>query len=89
MYSVIGLGIALALVGIVILTMLVAGAKSLKNGKQDVKKIVTFLIPFAAFGVAYGITGSFGDAGIAAMLFMLAAMILLMAFTGLRSTFNI
>lgn len=89
MYSVIGIGIAGALIGIVILAMIVAGVKSLMSGKQDIKKIVTFLIPFAAFGIAYAITGNASDAGIAAMLFMMGATILLMAFTGLRSTFNI
>jgi hypothetical protein len=89
MYSVVGLGIALALTGIVVLAILVAGVKSLKNGKQDLKKIATFLVPFAVFGIAYGVTGSINDAGIAAMLFMIAAMVLLIVFTGFRSTFNI
>lgn len=89
MSSVIGIGIAAALLGIVILSILVAGAKSLRNGKQDVRKIITFLVPLAAFGIAYGISGNLDDAGVAAMLFMMAAMILLIAFTGLRSTFNI
>lgn len=89
MSSVIGIGIAAALIGIVIVAIIVSGVKSLKNGKQDVKKIVTFLVPLIAFGVAYAITGSLGDAGIAAMLFMMAATALLITFTGLRSTFNI
>lgn len=89
MSSVIGIGVAAALMGIVVLSILVAGVKSLKNGKQDFRKIATFLVPFVAFGVAYGITGNLNDAGIAAMLFMMVAMILLIAFTGLRSTFNI
>lgn len=89
MYSVIGIGIAAALVGIVILAILVAGVKSMMNGKQDFKKIATFLVPFIAFGVAYAITGTLSDAGIAAMLFMMAVTILVMLFTGLRSTFNI
>ncbi len=89
MTTVISIGIAFALLGIVVLAMLIAGIKSLKNGKQDVKKIVTFLIPFVVFGVAYAITGGWTDAAIVSMLFMLAAVVLLIAFTGLRSTFNI
>lgn len=89
MSSVIGIGVAAALLGIVVLSIIVAGVKSLKNGKQDLRKIATFVVPLAAFGIAYGITGNLNDAGVAAMLFMMAAMILLIAFTGLRSTFNI
>lgn len=89
MYSVIGIGIAAGLIGIGLITMLVAGIKSLKNGKQNIKKIVTFLVPFAVFGVAYGITNDFADAGVATMFFMMGAMALLIALSGLRSTFNI
>lgn len=89
MYSVIGLGIAAGLIGLGLIAIVVAGARSLKNGKQDVKKIVTFLVPFAVYGAAYGITGSFNEAGIATMIFMMGAMLLLIVLTGFRSTFNL
>lgn len=88
MYSVVGLGIAAGLIGLGLLAIVVAGARSLKNGKQDLKKIVTFIVPFAVYGIAYGITGSFNEAGIATMIFMMGAMLLLIVLTGFRSTFN-
>jgi hypothetical protein len=89
MYSVIGLGIAAGLLGLGIIAIIVAGARSIKNGKQDFKKIITFLVPFAVYGVAFGITGSFNEAGIATMLFMMVAMLLFMLLSGFRSTFNL
>ncbi len=89
MYSVIGLGIAAGLIALGIIAIIVAGARSIKNGKQDFKKIITFLVPFAVYGVAFGITGSFNEAGIATMLFMMAAMLLFILLSGFRSTFNL
>ena len=89
MYSVIGIGIAIGLVSLGVLAMLVTGVQSLMKGKQDTKKIVTFVVPFVVFGAAYGITTSFGEAGIATMLFMIAAMILFIVATGFRTTFNV
>lgn len=88
MYSVIGIGIGLGLVVLGIIASLIAGVRSIKNGKQDIKKIVTFLVPFGVFGISYGITSDLSDAGIATMMFMMAAMILTIALSGLRSTFN-
>lgn len=89
MYSVIGIGIAAGLVVIGVIAIAVSGVRSLKNGKQDLKKVVTFVIPFVVFGIAYAISGSPNDAGIATMLFMMAAMALLIVLTGFRSTFNL
>ena len=89
MVSVIGIGIAIGLIGIGVLAMLVAGVKSLRTGKQDLKKVVSFLVPFVVFGAAWGISGDASDAGIATMLFLIAAMALLIVFTGFRSTFNL
>jgi hypothetical protein len=46
------------------------------------------LVPFVVFGVAYGIAGSITEAAIGTMLFMMGAMVLLIALTGMRTTFN-
>lgn len=89
MYSVVGIGIGIGLIALGILATLIAGVRSVMNGKQDFKKIFTFLVPFAVFGIAYGITSDFGDAGIATMIFMMGAMALTIALSGLRSTFNL
>ncbi len=85
----IALGLGLGLIGLGILGMLISGIQSMIKGKQDVKKIVTMVVPFVVFGVAYGIAGSLTEAAIGTMLFMLAAMFLLIFLTGMRGTFNI
>lgn len=89
MYSVVGIGIGIGLIALGILATLVAGVRSVMNGKQDFKKIITFLVPFAVFGIAYGVTSDFGDAGIATMIFMMGAMVLTITLSGLRSSFNL
>lgn len=89
MYSIIGLGIAAGMIGLGLLAILAAGIKSIKNGNQDIKKIVTFIVPFAVAGIAFGITGNINEAGIATMIFMIVAMLILIVLTGFRSTFNI
>lgn len=89
MTAVIGIGIAIGLIGIGILAMIVAGIKSLTTGKQDLKRNLTILVPFAVFGIIFGMAGDLTDAAIGTMLFMIAAMVLFMLLTGLRSTFNL
>ncbi|MGM0546090.1 MAG: hypothetical protein ACQEST_05145 [Bacteroidota bacterium] len=83
------LGLGLGLIGLGVLGMLISGIQSVMKGKQDIKKIVTMLVPFLVFGVAYGIAGSITEAAIGTMLFMMGAMVLLIALTGMRTTFNL
>ncbi len=85
----IAIGLGLGLIGLGILGMLISGIQSMMKGKQDVKKIVTMIVPFLVFGVAYAIAGTVTEAAIGTMLFMMAAMVLLIMATGLRGTFNI
>ncbi|WP_372634620.1 hypothetical protein [Fodinibius sp.] len=85
----IAIGLGLGLIGLGILGMLISGIQSLIKGKQDYKKILTMLVPFAFFGIAFGIFGDITQAGVATMLFMLALMILTIFLTGLRGTFNV
>lgn len=85
----IALGVGLGLIGLGILGMLVSGIQSIMKGKQDVKKIITMIVPFVVFGIAYGIAGTVTEAAIGTMLFMMAAMVLFIFATGLRGTFNI
>lgn len=89
MTSVIGLGIAGLLIVLGVLAILIAGGKSLISGEQDLKKIIIFTIPLVVFGVTYGVTTNFGDAGIFTMVFMMAAMVLTIVLSGFRSTFNL
>lgn len=85
----IAIGLGLGLIGLGIIGMLVSGIQSMIKGKQDIKKVVTMVIPFVVFGIAFGIAGSLTEAAIGTMLFMMAAMVLLIVATGLRGTFNI
>lgn len=85
----IAIGLGLGLIGLGILGMLISGIQSLIKGKQDFKKILTMLVPFAVFAIAYGIFGNITQAGVATMLFMIATMILMIFLTGLRGTFNV
>lgn len=85
----ISIGVGLGLIGLGIIGMLISGIQSVMKGKQDFKKIVTMVVPFVVFGIAYGIAGTVTEAAIGTMLFMMAAMILLILATGVRGTFNI
>jgi len=85
----IAIGLGLGLIALGVIGMLISGIQSVIKGKQDIKKIVTMLVPFAVFGIAYGIAGTVTEAAIGTMLFMMAAMVLLIFLTGLRGTFNI
>lgn len=85
----VALGLALGLIGLGILGILISGIQSIIKGKQDFKKILTMLVPFVVFAVTYGIFSDATQAGVATMLFMLAAMALLIVLTGLRGVFNV
>jgi hypothetical protein len=85
----IALGLGLGLIGLGVLGMLISGIQSIMKGKQDIKKIITMIVPFVVFGIAYGIAGTITEAAIGTMLFMMAAMILLIFGTGIRGTLNI
>ena len=88
MVSAIGVGFALVLVGGCILGILFAGIKALVSGKQDTKKLVMMSAPFVIFGIAFGVTGGAVEAGVSTMLILMAFMLFLIAFTGLRGTFK-
>lgn len=83
------LGLGLGLIGLGVIGMLVSGVQSIMKGKQDIKKIVTMIVPFVVFGIAFAIAGTVTKAAIGTMLFMMAAMVLFILLTGLRGTFNI
>lgn len=89
MYTVIGIGLAIGLIGIGLVAITISGIRSITYGKQDFKKIGSFLVPFIVFGVAYAVTNSAAEAGVATMLFLMALMGLLVFVTGIRSSFNI
>lgn len=84
----ISVGLAFGLMGLGILTMIVAGIRSLTLGKQDFKKIGMMAVPFVVFGICYAITGETAKSGVLTATLMMAVMVLTILLTGLRGTFK-
>lgn len=84
----VALMIMLAMIGTGILIMLMFGVKNLINGKHEVQKIITMIVPFALFGVTYAVMGDGAAAAMATMMIMVGMLILFILVSGLRSTFN-
>ena len=81
-------GLAGLLIVLGLVTMVVAGVRSLALGKQDFKKIGMMAVPFVIFGVTFAVAGKYATAGVATAGIMMALMILTIVFTGLRGTFK-
>ncbi len=79
---------AMGLIGLGIVSMIVSGIKSLAQGKQDVKRIVIMAVPFAIFGIAYGVLGDIPKAGVLTTMAMMGIMVFSVVITGLRGTFK-
>jgi hypothetical protein len=84
----VALMIMLAMIGISILMILIFGFKNLINGKHEVQKIITMIVPFALFGVTYAVMGEGAAAAMATMMIMIGLLALFILVSGLRSTFN-
>ena len=84
----IAVALAVGLIGLGVVGMLVSGIKGLSQGKQDFKRIGLMALPFVIFGISYAVVGDFAKAGVLTTAIMMAAMMLTIAFTGLRGTFN-
>lgn len=80
--------IMLAMIGIAILMILIFGAKNLINGKHEVQKLITMVVPFIIFGVSYPVMGDAVAAALITMLVMIGLLTLFILVSGLRSTFN-
>lgn len=86
---VITIGFTMGLLALGILGIIAAGIKSLSQGKQDFKRIAIMAIPVVLFIISYFVFG--GDMPRAVVFtagLMMGAMILAIAFTGLRGTFK-
>lgn len=82
------IGFTIGLFVLSIIMMLFASVKSIAQGKQDFKKVAIMAIPFVLFGITYAVFGDVTKAGVFTMAFMMGAMILTIAYTGLRGTFK-
>lgn len=84
----ISVGLAFGLLALGVLFMLGAGIRSLTLGKQDFKRIGMMAVPVVVFGISYAVFGEFAKSAIFTATVMLGAMVLSIALTGLRGTFN-
>lgn len=82
-------GLGLALMGLGIIAMIVAGIRSLTQGKQDFKRIGMMAVPFVIFGITYGVLGAVAKAAVLTALILMGLMVVTIALTGLRGTFKI
>ncbi len=89
MVEVIFLGLGLGLLIIGVIAIFAAGIRNVTLGKSSVKRVLVMVIPFVIFGIAYATTGSVNEGGIVTMMIMMGAMILAIAFTGLKGTFKL
>lgn len=89
MVEIIFLGLAIGLLGIGIVGIIVSGIRSISLGKSDLKKVIVMAVPFVLFGIAFGATGSAAQGGIATMMILMGAMLLAIAFTGMKGTFKL
>ena len=88
MYVPIAIGLMLALVAIGLLSMIGFGVKNIVQGKQDVIKILIYLVPAVIFGISYLVSGAFTDAAMLTMLITMAVLAVMLVITGLRTTFK-
>ncbi len=84
----IAIGLAMGLIAIGVIAIFVSGIKNLINGKSDFKRIAVMVVPVIIFVASFAITGTFVQAGVATMIFMVSLMMLSILVTGTRGTFN-
>ncbi|MTI87049.1 MAG: hypothetical protein FH748_03675 [Balneolaceae bacterium] len=83
----VGIGLILIVLGVV--AMVIAGVRSLTQGKSDTKRIGMMAVPFVIFAISYAVLGEFAKSGVLTAVVMMAIMIVAIALTGLRGTFKI
>jgi hypothetical protein len=79
---------SLVLVGISLLLIVIFGIKNIASGKHEWSKIAIVAAPFIIFGGTYGVTGEMTESGLITFLVLMAVMLLLILFGGLRSSFK-
>lgn len=84
----IAIGLAMGLIVIGVLAIFVSGIKNLINGKSDLKRITVMIVPVIIFAASFAMMGTFVQAGVATMIFMISLMLLSILVTGTRGTFN-
>jgi hypothetical protein len=81
-------GLAFGLIGIGLVAILISGIRNVINGKSEIRRVAALGVPVAVFAISYASFGTFNQAGIATMMFMMGAMVLGILVTGTRGTFK-
>lgn len=84
----VAIGLALGLIVIGVIAIFVSGIKNVINGKSDFKRIAVMIVPVIVFVACFAMFGTFVQAGVATMIFMISIMLLSILVTGTRGTFN-
>lgn len=84
----VAIGLALGLIVIGVIAILISGIKNLITGKSDFKRIAVMIVPVIIFVASFAMLGTFAQAGVATMIFMISLMLLSIFVTGTRGTFN-
>ena len=82
----IAIGLALGLIAIGVVGIVVSGIRNVINGKSEFKRITVMLVPVVVFVVSYFAMGTFDQAGVATMSFMVVVMLIAILITGTRGT---
>lgn len=81
-------GLAMGLIGIGIIGIAISGIRNVINGKSDFKRVGIMLVPILIFVISYVTLGTFNQAGVATMVFMMGIMLIGILVTGTRGTFK-
>ena len=82
------IGLSLGLIAIGVIAIIFSGIRNLINGKSDFKRIIVMVVPAIVFVAAFAMLGTFVQAGVATMIFMISLMVLSIIVTGTRGTLN-
>ena len=88
MFTVISLGLSIALIVIGLLAMAYFSVINIYNGKHNMEQIVIVLVPLLIFIISYLLMGTLAEAGILTMLISIGIMVISILFTGIRSNLN-
>lgn len=78
----------LVLLGISLVLIVVFGIKNIASGKHEWSKIAIIFVPFALFGVTFGVTGEMTESALITFLTMIGLMLVLIFLGGVRSSFK-
>lgn len=80
------IGLTLGLIVVGVIFILISGVRNIVNGKSDFKRVSVMLVPVLVFVVSYAVLGTFDQAGVATVFFMVIVMMISIFVTGTRGT---